>query len=212
MLPLKSHPHVFFFFTAFLSPLTHHLLHKPPPQLHRLLFLPETSFIILPRFLKLSFKLIRQPGWCRSGSFLSWSDNYLLHVWHGQARELSLGPADRYWSETFLDSFRWSCNGRSAVPVVSSKLCPHLRTHAWRGALSRMLSSMTTNCYVGFGFTRAYTTAEQAQTKRLFSVWFALLQKRLLQLFFSFFSVFCLCVLQLDIFYFLMKAWFQHLW
>ena len=73
------------------------------------------------------------------------------------------------------------------VKVASEYTHTHTRTER---ALSRMLSSMTTNCYVGFGFgfTRAYTTAELAQTKILWSVWFALLQKRPLVLLLVYFS------------------------
>lgn len=58
---------------------------------------------------------------------------------------------------------------RRLVAVCCHRSCVHVdtHTHSRERALSGMLSSMTTNCYVGFGFgfTRAYTTAELAQTE-----------------------------------------------
>lgn len=66
----ESHPRVFFFFfTGFLFPLAHHLLHKPPPQLHRVLFSrrcrSSSSSVSSSWVLNLS----ASPNWCWAAHF-----------------------------------------------------------------------------------------------------------------------------------------------
>lgn len=141
----------------FLFPLVHYLFLHASSQRHRLLFSQRRH----------SSSSSRQPGWCQ----VAGSSAGVISVC------LLLGPAQSHlwnsppglWSLT--DCFTQGCEGRS-VGLVRRPSYGQIRTGS-RTALSTTLSSMTTNCYVGFGFgfTQAYTTAELAQTKAPWSVW-----------------------------------------
>lgn len=150
--------------------------------------LPETSFIItLPGFLQLSSNPIRQAGRC--SAILRPGGVYLLSASR---------PSRVIYSNVVLIS-----SGGATVrviKVVSTLGRERDRQRERERAPSTTLSSMTTNCYegFGFGFSRAYTTAAPAQTKALRPVGFALLQKMT----FAIYYFYCLSLNSKQIFYF----------
>lgn len=115
-------------------------------------------------FLKLSFKRIHQPSRFWAARFSA--GVITIFCMPGAGR-----PESSVWVQwSIIDWKVILINCRRAVTkgvlrLLPWKLCPHslmqTRTHL-QNALSGMLSSMATKCYVGFGFSRAYTTAELA--------------------------------------------------
>ncbi len=129
---LPSHP------TGLLSPLlTYHLLHKPPPQLHRLLSSWRRRSSSFPSFLKLSFKLIHQASWCRAARF---SAGAIAIFCMPRTVEPANPPRGQLtindWKVFVINPCR-GVTGAAAcsLPLVVVKVWAHTHMHTLRGEL-----------------------------------------------------------------------------
>lgn len=96
-IPLKA---IFFLF-----PLTHHVFHKPPPQLHHVLM--SQRCCSSPSFVSSSWVSNASTSWGNAGEFfLSWIENFLLHAWHTQSCKILTQQRITDWMVSLIYSGR----------------------------------------------------------------------------------------------------------